>query len=88
MLGGASKTSYKSININLTARLSVVYVTKFIQQCDKDFYKYTSESLMNYKQHSNALQSRFFHGRQCYEGSGLICVHIVCNIRYIRTSTD
>ena len=54
MWGGASKTSvcfsgYKSININLTAGLSVVYVTKFIQQCDKDFYKYTPESLINSK---------------------------------------
>ena len=42
MLGGASKTSvcfssYKYININLTAGLSVVYITKFILQCDKDF---------------------------------------------------
>ena len=54
MWGAASKTSVcfsgnKSININLTARLSVVYVTKFILQCDKDFYKYKPESLINSK---------------------------------------
>ena len=54
MWGGASKTSlcfsgYKSINTNLTARLSVVYVTQFILQWDKDFYKYTPESLINSK---------------------------------------
>ena len=32
--------------------------------------------------HSNALQTRIFHGILCYEGSSLIWVHIVCNIRY------
>ena len=31
----------KSVNNNLIARLSVVYLTICILHCDKDFYKYT-----------------------------------------------
>ena len=45
-MGGATKISVclsgiKSVNNNLKARLSVVYLTICIQHCDKDFYKYT-----------------------------------------------
>ena len=37
----------KSVNINLIARLSVVYLTICILHCDKDFYKYTRKHDFN-----------------------------------------
>ena len=41
-MGGASKFSgILSVNINLIARLSVVYLTICILHCGKDFYRYT-----------------------------------------------
>ena len=38
---------YKSVNINLLARLSVVKITICILHCDKHFYKSTPENLIN-----------------------------------------
>ena len=51
-MGGATKISVyfngiKSVNINLIARLSVVYLTICILHCDKDFYKYTRKLEFN-----------------------------------------
>ena len=43
------KPVFVLVVINLSARLSVVYVTKFILQCDKNFYKYKPESLISSK---------------------------------------
>ena len=78
-MGGATKISVcfngiKSVNINLIARLSVVYIL----HCDEHFYKYTRKLDFNVEPaisfflkmsaflvcciHSNALQTRFFHG--------------------------
>ena len=95
-MGGATKISVcfngiKSVNINLIAGLSVVYLTICILHCDEDFYKYTRKLEFNVEPaisfflkmlstflvcciHSNALQTRFFHGaffhgRKCYRGA-------------------
>ena len=83
-MGGATKISVcfngiKSVNINLIARLSVVYLTICILHCDKDFLQYTRKLEFKVEPaisfflkmlstflvcciHSNALQTRFFHG--------------------------
>ena len=60
---------------NLSTSLSVVYLTICILHCDKDFYKYTRKldasnnfflkmlsAFLVFCIHSNALQTRFFHG--------------------------
>ena len=51
-MGGATKISVcfngiKYVNINLIARLSVVYLTFCILHCDEDFYKYTRKLEFN-----------------------------------------
>ena len=51
-MGGAPKISIcfngiKSVNINLIARVSVVYLTICILHCDEDFYKYTRKIKFN-----------------------------------------
>ena len=51
-MGEATKISVcfngiKSVNINLIARLSVVYLTICILHCDEDFYKYTRKLEFN-----------------------------------------
>ena len=79
-MGGATKISVcfngiKSVNINLIARLSVVYLTICILHCDEDFYKleFNVEPAISFFLkmlstflvcciHSNALQTRFFRG--------------------------
>ena len=40
-------SDYISINTNLMARLSVVYITISILHCEEDFFKFTPESLIN-----------------------------------------
>ena len=54
-MGGATKISVcfngnKSVNINLIARLSVVYLTICILHCDEDFYKFTRKLDFNVEQ--------------------------------------